>query len=65
MTGADLLAELRLPGAHPQKQRLAAIVDEVWPDAGERGMWYVQGLLGAVDDVRQGAPAPWPAKGRR
>lgn len=65
MTGAALLAELRSPGAHPQKRRLVAIVDRVFPTAGERDSWYVSALLGAVDDVLKGAAAPWISRAER
>jgi hypothetical protein len=57
MTGAALLTELRSPSAHPAKRRLVAILDEIWPTAGERDSWYVSALLGAVDDVLKGAAA--------
>lgn len=61
MTGAALLAELRAPDAHPSKRRLVAILDAVFPTAGERASWYVSALLGYVDDLIKDphAPAPW------
>ena len=65
MTGLDLLLELRSPSAHPSKRRLVAVLDAVFPDAGQRQNWYVTALLGAVDDVRHGAPTPWLSRVQR
>ena len=65
MNGADLLAELRLPGAHPHKAKLAAICDKVFPELGERAGWYVVGILGQIDDVLKGAPTPWLSRAER
>jgi hypothetical protein len=67
MTGAALLAELRSPSAHSSKRRLAAILDAVFPSAGERDSWYVSALLGAVDDLIKDphAPAPWLSQKER
>lgn len=67
MSTAALLAELRAPSAHPSKRRLVAILDEIWPTAGEREKWYVRALLGYVDDLIKDphAFAPWLSQKER
>jgi hypothetical protein len=67
MTGAAFLATLRAPDAHPSKRRLVAILDAVFPTAGERDSWYVSALLGAVDDLIKDphAPASWLSQKER
>jgi hypothetical protein len=65
MTAAALLAELRSPGAHPHKAKLAAICDKVFPGIEARQSWYVLGILGQIDDVLKGAAAPWMSRKER